>query len=602
MAKRAGRAESPEGTAAAQENPKSEIANLKSTIELRIENLPVGLIVLNGDNVRKIDEKDPEFIELADSVRAAGVCVPVMVRPHPEMSGKYQLRAGHRRVRAAIAAGCLTVPGIIYDGLEDGEAEFMSLIENKFRKDPSIFEQTAQVEKLLIAYKGETKAVAAKMGIPEYRVRQLAAVNQKISPALKNDILKNGLPAGWTLAHLAFLANQPANVQEELLTHSADLTNCRMLAEMEKYISSRQMLIKSATWDTSDKGLVKKAGACDDCAKRTDRIPGLFGEDADPEKAVKDARCMDPGCWARKKAAVLNRKFLEEKKDRPDMAAAFAKKQESVGRTEDKTLRKVFGKILHTYSYQVAKKGEKGARPVFIVNGPDAGKIINAVINAGAETGPVKKEKPEEKTIEQKRDELNADRWLKVINAAIELLSKAKFADINTPSPAGTVLAIALCFGVNTWDLEIEDRAKFIEKCGSDEKAAREAGEKLWEAARQNIDLGTNDEDIEILKALGAIFNIDIDKLFAAAVKELPEPEEWHSADYTAKPGGISASETKPRPRGTKPRPRGTKPRPRGTKPRPRGTKPRPRGTKPRPRGTKPAKKKIEKKKSAKSL
>ena len=48
---------------------------------------------------------DPEQIEaLAESIRAQGVLQPLLVRPHPERRGEYEILAGERRWRAAQAA------------------------------------------------------------------------------------------------------------------------------------------------------------------------------------------------------------------------------------------------------------------------------------------------------------------------------------------------------------------------------------------------------------------------------------------------------------------------------------------------------------------
>jgi ParB family chromosome partitioning protein len=47
---------------------------------------------------------------LVDDVRQRGVKSPISLRPHPTMPGKWMINDGHRRFRAAQAAGLRTIP------------------------------------------------------------------------------------------------------------------------------------------------------------------------------------------------------------------------------------------------------------------------------------------------------------------------------------------------------------------------------------------------------------------------------------------------------------------------------------------------------------
>src|SRR5690606_32194417 len=48
---------------------------------------------------------DEDFQALMHSIEASGQQVPVLVRPHPERSGRFQTAYGHRRIRAAARLG-----------------------------------------------------------------------------------------------------------------------------------------------------------------------------------------------------------------------------------------------------------------------------------------------------------------------------------------------------------------------------------------------------------------------------------------------------------------------------------------------------------------
>ncbi|MDR1208797.1 MAG: ParB N-terminal domain-containing protein [Clostridiales bacterium] len=60
------------------------------------------------------------FEDMAQSVRANGVLVPIIIRPQGEFN--YEILSGHNRVEASRAAGLETIPCIIRDGLADDEA------------------------------------------------------------------------------------------------------------------------------------------------------------------------------------------------------------------------------------------------------------------------------------------------------------------------------------------------------------------------------------------------------------------------------------------------------------------------------------------------
>src|SRR5688572_26758193 len=98
-------------------------------IELRT--VPSDLVRPNPNQPRK--RIDPESIAvLAESIAAAGVIQPLIVRPLPD--GTYELIAGERRWRAAREAGLDVVPAMIRD--EDAALRMQTaLIENVARED-----------------------------------------------------------------------------------------------------------------------------------------------------------------------------------------------------------------------------------------------------------------------------------------------------------------------------------------------------------------------------------------------------------------------------------------------------------------------------------
>ncbi|MGO4611618.1 ParB/RepB/Spo0J family partition protein, partial [Variovorax sp. 2RAF20] len=64
-------------------------------------------------------EIDPvQLNELVEQIREHGQQVPILVRPHPQAKGRYQVAYGHRRLAAAKKLG-LSVRAVVRDLTDD---------------------------------------------------------------------------------------------------------------------------------------------------------------------------------------------------------------------------------------------------------------------------------------------------------------------------------------------------------------------------------------------------------------------------------------------------------------------------------------------------
>lgn len=87
-----------------------------------------------------LDERgDPAFAALVESMRGSGQQVPVLLRPHPEVPGRYQTAYGHRRIRAAARLG-RPVRAIVR-ALSDEALVLAQGNENAERRDLSFIER-----------------------------------------------------------------------------------------------------------------------------------------------------------------------------------------------------------------------------------------------------------------------------------------------------------------------------------------------------------------------------------------------------------------------------------------------------------------------------
>lgn len=92
---------------------------------------------------------DPQKLEqLTQSVKAHGILENLLIRPLEGKEGMYELVAGERRYRAAIAAELTEVPVSIRE-LSDEEALSIALVENLQREDLNPVEETEGIITLL---------------------------------------------------------------------------------------------------------------------------------------------------------------------------------------------------------------------------------------------------------------------------------------------------------------------------------------------------------------------------------------------------------------------------------------------------------------------
>jgi len=99
----------------------------------RARSISIDLLEANPYQPRKTFD-EAALVELTDDIEEHGVLQPLLVRPHPQERGRYQIAAGERRWRAARLAGLAQVPCIERD-MDDGAMERLALTENIQRAD-----------------------------------------------------------------------------------------------------------------------------------------------------------------------------------------------------------------------------------------------------------------------------------------------------------------------------------------------------------------------------------------------------------------------------------------------------------------------------------
>jgi len=159
--------------------------------------LPIQLIDEDPNNPRQSFD-DAELDALADTVAEKGLLQPITVRP-ADADGRYRLRFGARRLRAAHRAGLGEIRAVVQFGGEDpAEALIEQLIENEQREGLTTSELAAAVDRLLDL--GLSQAdIGRRLGRGRDQISMLSAVRRMPEP-IRAMAASHGLRTVYDLA------------------------------------------------------------------------------------------------------------------------------------------------------------------------------------------------------------------------------------------------------------------------------------------------------------------------------------------------------------------------------------------------------------------
>ncbi|MBM3603506.1 MAG: ParB/RepB/Spo0J family partition protein [Alphaproteobacteria bacterium] len=159
--------------------------------------VPIEQITANPDQPRR--NFDPDALqELAASLKQRGVLQPLIVRPHPQDTGLYQIVAGERRWRAAQMAQLHEVPVIIRE-MSDTEVLEVAIIENIQRADLNAIEEAASFRQLMDRFGHTQERLAEALNKSRSHIANLLRLLNLPEPV--QDLVKDGkLSAGHARA------------------------------------------------------------------------------------------------------------------------------------------------------------------------------------------------------------------------------------------------------------------------------------------------------------------------------------------------------------------------------------------------------------------
>ena len=159
----------------------------------RIQEIQISQIRPNARQPRR-DFDSKAIDELADSIRAAGLLQPVVVRPIAGAKDQFELIAGERRLRACKTLNWGKIPAIVTNAT-DQDAGIWALIENVHRSDLNPMDRALSLKQLAGEFRLTHEALAEQVGLDRSSVTnllRLAELDETTSGLVRKGLLSQG--------------------------------------------------------------------------------------------------------------------------------------------------------------------------------------------------------------------------------------------------------------------------------------------------------------------------------------------------------------------------------------------------------------------------
>jgi ParB/RepB/Spo0J family partition protein len=477
----------------------------------------------------ELKKDDPAVLDLKAKIQAVGQKVPCLVRP----KGKgYQYVLGHRRAFVRELLGFDDVPCIVED-MTDDMADVLVVQENDSHAPPNAFLEAEVVSDLLARPGWTLESVAQHLGRGKRWVA-LRANLKNLHPKIRALVDKRKID--WPLEWLEDLARLTPDAQEDLLStkgaaYRRRLEDVSSKRDLDHLLGDKFHVLGKAPWDLADGTLVPKAGPCATCPKTSLRAPGLFddaeGDPASP-KALKEAICRDSVCWQAKADAVIKAKIAALKKEEPkaEILKGYHTHVPAGVKAREKS-----------YSTEEVKPGTKGAKPAIILDEksePKLAYVKERTYGAKPKVDPAKKPDKDEdpkKALARSKKEIAGRRLALFVHKVAGAI-----VDREKPPAHEVVLGLVAAFSVDEdWEAEeLEDTKKAFDLAVKLPAWDKAVWGRVKGAIEQRLDTlsvrrpGTTGEDLDaFVEWIAAILEIDVEKLQAAVLKDIPDPKWW---------------------------------------------------------------------------
>lgn len=243
--------------------------------------IPAGLLDDNPYNPRRVFDAG-SLNDLANDFKMQGQSTPCVVRDIG--GGRYQIAAGHRRVRAGrMAFGEMAKIKCLIRVLDDAQMHHLAVTENKLREGTTVIDEAEACERMLALCEGDRESAASHMhmnGALFDRRLALLALGENSRQALAEKKV--------TLGVAELLAGVPVKMQDKVLPQIIEQKLSVDFVRSEVLRAARPL--SEAIFDK---------GECGDCAFNSDRQQGLF------EHVIEGGNCTNAPCYRKKSSEVV---------------------------------------------------------------------------------------------------------------------------------------------------------------------------------------------------------------------------------------------------------------------------------------------------------
>lgn len=271
--------------------------------------------VPDGKPVRHYYDLDELQHWAVNDIKLNGIRSPLWVRPHPEQSGRYELVAGLRRLKAAGIIELETVPAKIFDW-DDRTAFQAAISENANRRDFSALEELDNTLRLLEIQLGCSPEEVISL---LYRMNNAAkgTTNQNVLVSREAELVKQVFDSFGRITWQSFVATRlpllkkPQEILDGIRQGKIHYTKGILIASL-KDTEARQHLLTEVVSDALSLSEIKQ------------RLSNLNSELKPTEPATLKKRLTDAVQMAKKS------KTLWQNPDKTQQLEQLLKQMESI--------------------------------------------------------------------------------------------------------------------------------------------------------------------------------------------------------------------------------------------------------------------------------
>lgn len=204
---------------------KTDAPAVATPIKDGLANVPLNALVAGRFQPRTRFTED-QLRELAASIARSGVMQPIVVRPHPEQKGKYEIIAGERRWRASKLAKQSTIPAVIR-ALDDKAALEMALVENVQRQDLTAIEEALGYQRLMDEFSYTQEELSATVGKSRPHIANMLRL-LSLPDSIRIKLEEGALTPGHARALVK--ADKPEELADEIIRRGLNVRQAENLA------------------------------------------------------------------------------------------------------------------------------------------------------------------------------------------------------------------------------------------------------------------------------------------------------------------------------------------------------------------------------------